>query len=426
MRVSDIGTCLCTTLSLAVSAQADVLDVGGPTPDHAQISSAVGAARDGDVIRIWPGNYQPFTVLGKSLALVEATSSGAVLVGGTIRIRELGPEQSVVLSGIDATGTDGRGLVVSDCLGAVRIRDGAYRGGPGSGFGAPADGHAGALITGCSDVELTECALRSGNPESGGEYAGAGGPGLELDSSTLSAFRSQFQGASGGFEDDPGASGAPGGHGIHATGDCSAYVSGCTLTGGNGGSADFDADPWTYEYGYGGDGGYGFYATGGVHWFLATVFQPGTGGSSPAPGQQGSPGQATTGGTMLPGVSRHVRATARLDDASDIALRFEGAVGDEVYLRVASEPDYQFSPTLGPVLVAAPPVTPFGASGPWVASQGWRFIGTIDASGVLLSTLPARELPDLGHDVLHLQAGYEGARTYLGSSSWSVVLDTGW
>lgn len=180
MRVPTLGSCAFSAVFLTAIARADVLDVGGPAPDHAQISAAVNAAHDGDVIRIWPGNYLPFTVLGKSLSLVEATTSGAVHVLGTIRIRELGPEQAVLLSGIHATGTDGRGLVVSDCLGSVRVREGVFQGSEGSGFGDTADGRSGALIADCGDVELNACSFQGGSGAYGGEYGGTGGHALEL------------------------------------------------------------------------------------------------------------------------------------------------------------------------------------------------------------------------------------------------------
>lgn len=242
----------------------------------------------------------------------------------------------------------------------------------------------------------------------------------------LSAFDSHFEGGAGGWEDDPGASGAQGGHGIAGWGNARAYLSGCALVGGNGGQADYGPDPWYGEYGYGGDGGWGYAGFLTEAWFLDNTIQPGAGGWGPIPGHQGSPGGGTTGGTALPGVSRRLRASALPDDASDIALRFDGAPGDQVFLRVAAAPGYQFSPTLGPTLIAAPPITSFDASNPWSAIQGWRSIGTIGASGVLLASVPARELPALGHAVLHFQAGYVGAQTYLGSSSWSTILDVAW
>lgn len=48
------------------------------------------------------------------------------------------------------------------------------------------------------------------------------------------------------------------------------------------------------------------------------------------------------------------------------------------------------------------------------------------SNGSLQISLPARSLPHLGHEVLHLQAVFEGAQIYIGSPSWSVILDAAW
>ncbi len=85
-------------LLLAPAALADVLDVRGPDADHDQIAAAVAAAVDGDVIRVWPRNYQGFTI-DRSLFIVRATSSGTVKVQGTIQIRDLIASERVEMVG---------------------------------------------------------------------------------------------------------------------------------------------------------------------------------------------------------------------------------------------------------------------------------------------------------------------------------------
>ena len=91
-----LRTAIC--LATAVPCLADVLNVRGPSSDYSQISTAVDAAAEGDVIRIWPGNYKGFTIDDKSLTLVRAKDSGNILVKGTCRIENLSAGRSAVAS----------------------------------------------------------------------------------------------------------------------------------------------------------------------------------------------------------------------------------------------------------------------------------------------------------------------------------------
>lgn len=399
------------TLLLVPPAAADVLDVGGPTPDFAQIGAAVQAAADGDVVRVWPGGYAAFTVQDKSLSIVKA-AAGAVMVGGTYRVTNLSLSKVVSVHGIDATGVDGHGLVVSDCQGAVRIREASFTGGFRQGGPAP-----GALVRNCRDVSLVDCHL-TGGAASSGEYGSQGGSGLVVEESRLSAWACSFRGLPGTTDDDPGASGYHGGHGVVASGAGRLWAAGCTFTGGDGGDADYDPDPFSGEYGHGGAGGDGCRTlSGGEAWFLDATFEPGEGGSSPDPGKHGQDGKDKTGGTLLPGVARVLRASALVADTEAIQLRFEGAPGDRVFLFVGEGVAYRFLPPRGPLLVRS-----------WQgkAFLPWRFVGTLDVNGKLLAEHSLPDLPPLGHDTRFLQAVFLGTETYLSSAAVSIILDAAW
>lgn len=416
-----ISPALCISLAFALSAErafSEVIDVRGPTPDYGEIDPAVVAAQDGDVIRIWPGTYQPFWIDDKSLTLVSADTSGAVLVAGTYRIENLSPDRSVEISGISANGAaNSYALVVSDCRGSVRIRECVYHGGDSTGA-YPWDGSPAVFLTHCDDVEMTYCTVRGGYP-SMWEYGGSGGDGLAAEASRMSLYTSTFEGTSGTADDDPGASGRGGGNGVSAWGGGRAYVSGCTLIGGYGGDADYDMDYWTGEYGYGGSGGWGFasWDLSVETWHLDADFQPGSGGWSPDPSHYGYDGQDSTVATYLPGTARILRVSRLVDEPDAIAVVFTGSPGDLANLQLAREPAYGFSPVRGPFLLE-PPAPP--------AIRPWKILGAIGPTGVLQTTIRLHDLPTLGHATVHFQGLVVGSETYYTASSWTALLDQAW
>ena len=111
---------------LASPALCDVIDVGGGANDFPKIQAAVNAAQDGDVLRIYPGNYEPFVVTNKGITL--ARVNGNVHILGTYRVRNLSSSRTVEISGLSATGTDNSALIISNCAGSVRVRDAALIG----------------------------------------------------------------------------------------------------------------------------------------------------------------------------------------------------------------------------------------------------------------------------------------------------------
>ncbi len=396
-------------------ATADVLNVRGPNPDYNQINDAVVAAQDGDVIRVWPGSYGAFWIDDKSLSLVKATPTGTVTVDGTYRVRYLASHRSVQISGIGADGIDGNGLVVDGCQGSVRIQESTFTGG--QEVYVPYVGKSAVYIIDSDDVEMTHCTARGGWGGDGGEYGAPGGNGMMVEASDVSLYASLFEGAHGSTDDDPGAYGHSGGHGIYAWGGGRTYLSGCTLIGGDGGDGDWMPDIWTNQYGAGGDGGWGYRGTGTEAWYLDNDFQPGVGGWSGDPGSYGIDGQDASAGTYLPGDARLLSASQLIDDTASIALVFTGTPGDLVFLHVSGSPAYDFDDDRGPFLLAARPFPDL---------RPWKFLGVIGSSGTFTTTLGVADRPAFGHHTRHLQGNLIGAENYFTSSSCTVILDSAW
>lgn len=394
-------------LALSTLARADVLNVRGPSADHAEISLAVAASAPGDVIRVWPGTYQPFSVK-KTLTI--AAVSGSVNVAGTVRIKDLGAAQHVEFSGIKAKGTDGNGLVISDCLGSVRLRNCAGEGALHVGYYS----YSGMLILESEDVVLVNCVAKGGlsNYPEGGDY---GGIGLETGGSNVSIWGGTFQGSSGTTEDDPGGHGGSGGDGILATNGGTLWVSGSHLIGGHGANADPQPDWFGGGYGVGGSGGWGLY-----HWLGTEVvhvdctYQPGTGGWGVE--YSGSPGQDTSG-VQRQGPARSLRTPALSSDTGLLQLTALGSPGDEVWVRVSDRAGYLFKPRKGPLQIDSAPNE----------LELWFRLGTIPGTGTLTRSLLQEDLPAFDHRTVYLQGLFVGNQhTRFGGSTWTTVLDSSW
>ncbi|MEM9378931.1 MAG: hypothetical protein AAGB93_03200 [Planctomycetota bacterium] len=166
-----------TLLPALALVAADVLDVDAQNGPYFDIFPAVAQAQPGDVVRVAPGTYGYFGVIGRSLTVVASGAPGSVVVQGAVRIQSLAADQRVVLSGISATGAAGtgeRGLVVADCAGSVRIQDSAFE----------SSGSAAVVVLRCDDVAFDEVAADGGAlPVFGGNW---GQPGLYVEDSALS------------------------------------------------------------------------------------------------------------------------------------------------------------------------------------------------------------------------------------------------
>lgn len=396
------------------AASAEVLDVRGPTPDYNEILAAVQAAADGDVIRIWPGEYSSFSVQNKSLTLVPATDAGEIQVLGLIRIQNVGAGKTVALTGIDCEGVDGPGMLIAGCQGSVRIRDAKIEGV--DGVDSPDFEAFYALrAVNSADIVIANSTLIAGET-TWFDYTQFGADGLWSQSSVLSLFDCTVEAKHGRTEDDPGESGGPGGDAIVAWGNGSKlYVSGSTLLGGNGSSADPDISLLTGMYGCGGDGGDGIDEGQGVESFvLDCVIVPGTGGWAPQ-GCFGFPGVESHVAEYRPGPTRLLDSSPWVHDTEPIQLDLQGASGANAWLAVSTDTDLVFNSVKGPLLIES-------ASFP--AAQQWLNLGTLDASGILSATIMPRDLLPGDHVTLHLQALMAGSATRRSSSAWTVVIGT--
>ncbi len=254
-----VGLALALCL-LAGPVAADLIEVdmnGGA--DFGQITLAVAAAAEGDVILVQPGTYAGFDVDGKSLTIagLGATASH-VQVLGTTTVRNIAAGQSVLIDNVSLRGTPGAidprtgtALVIESSDGTVRIQGCFTAGGQlGSPFddGGPSDGgtnggpSAPAVKVDCShDVVFVatggEGALGPGAP---GEPGGIGGPGLRLSESTVALIDGGFAGGFGGGADQFGVEvGGRGGYGVELIRHSTLYGQGTRILGGTGGWSGF-------------------------------------------------------------------------------------------------------------------------------------------------------------------------------------------
>ena len=160
---------------LATPCLADVIDVGGPTPDFVTVQEAVDAAVSGDQIRVYPGLWNAFEVDAKTLTFFPGSPVGTVEIEGVSRIINLASTDSAEIEGFEfrnsefidlntnPQGVEIPTLQIENCLGAIRMRNCAIN----------------RLWTGdavqskyCSDVALVNCEIRGG-----WGIAGFGAPG---------------------------------------------------------------------------------------------------------------------------------------------------------------------------------------------------------------------------------------------------------
>ena len=390
---------------LAPAASADVLNVGGPNPNHSQIKAAVLASQDGDVIRVWPGVYGALGINDRSLTIVSVNGGSSVRIDGTLRIRNLSPQRSVALSGINVKGLDGYALIVTDCAGSIRIADASLVGGvmPGDEW-VPSVAYSAAYLATNEDMALNRCSFRGGPAATGG-HGGFGTSAFISSESNIAAFECAFTASPHNYESH-GGDGNSGSDAALVRGD-RFYASACSFVATSG----EDGDAWSG--GAGGSAGNAFFGYGGVSaWFLDCAFQPGQGGSGVF-GQEAD-GVNFTVGTPLPGDARLLTAPSLLDDTAALALRFSGTPGDIVSLRVRRGPGSTFDPILGPLLLRSN------------NHLAWRILGQIPASGTLLVNLPPRTLPAQDYETLHFQGLLVGVESYYTTSVWSTRVGPSW
>jgi len=416
---------LCLAL-LAPRGSADVHDVGGATPDFAQISDAVAAAVDGDTIRVHAGSYEIFQIDDKALVLV---GTGTVVVDGAFRIHNLSAGKTVLISGITANGVgnESEGAIIHDNAGSVRLQDCLLTGDHGyNGAGPDAwllhgSGWDGARILNCADVALTRCTLRAGNGTTSSDedlewLVGWGGHGLLALSSTVNLNDCTMEGGWGGSSfDTTSQSGGQGGNGLD--GQLSTITAtGCTGEagfGGRGGDGDLFTGP-----GWGGDGGHGA-DVGTLLRHMDCTWIGGAGGPSGYGGNfPGSPGSMLSPWTtawLIPGPARHFSAGASGTSASSHSFLFEGEVGDLAVLLVSGGPNHYFAGVgHGNLLIARGGLTR-------------SIVGAIGASGQLGHSMVLPNIGAFATLTLHYQALFQSSTggLYLGPPQLVNVLGSG-
>ncbi|MEM9799148.1 MAG: hypothetical protein AAGA20_02415 [Planctomycetota bacterium] len=294
---------------------ADVLDVDPAQGPYFEIRQAVDAANDGDLIRVHPGTYAFFGVVGKSVE-IRAAAPGSVSVLGTIRIQEVPADGRVVVQGLDVEVppfNNADAMVVSDCRGAVRVEDcdlvGRYY-------------WAGVRVLDCDDVTFLETSMRSTADESHGLY---------VDGSAVTLWHCELTGQ------DATVRSHSGGSGIYAR-ESDLFLHGGTSRGGQGGPDDWDWSTQTCDPA--GSGGDGVTAWGGAVRVLDCALEPGYGGLGYDCFVGGPPGYDlyTTGtATLYAGEALDLAAPALVQEGDQVAIDAAGEVGDVVVLVLAPD-----------------------------------------------------------------------------------------
>jgi len=218
MLLRSLVTLSVTAAALAGTGLAGTLTVDDDgDADFAQISDAIAAAANGDLILVSPGSYEDFT-LGKGLVILGV--GPGVLVGSGSRIDGIPASRRAVLA--DMSFVD---LCVVDCNGTVVLDDLLVAG--------SSTMEEQVLVTGSGDVRMHALTVQSTSFTR---------EGLRISGSRCELVSSHVQGGSGG---DPAVAG------IEVLGSSFAHLAGTSVQGGRGVDGDcfgFTSDP-------GGDGG---------------------------------------------------------------------------------------------------------------------------------------------------------------------------
>ncbi len=354
-------------------AHSDVLDVGGPNPDATQIADAVALASEGDVIRVYPGVYDGFTVDGKSLTFVRAGNQGTIF-SWYVGIKNLGPDQSVELHGFGGP-VNKPPLEIFDNLGSVRL------------YGSHIDGYC--RIRDSADVVFVDSSFvgRDGFPSAIGQgQGGPGMPGLEVIDSRLALYRCAVTGGDGGWAMKQvngclfGAHyGGPGGPAVRLEGSGELFLSLSILTAGLGEEHDN-----TCVFGTAPDGS-------GMETELGASFEVRSLESVMSPLLV--PLEPGTTLSTIPGIARRMTGPASIYDDESLLLRVFGAPGDHVGVFVSNGHAHDTTPIHGPLLVSVPQGPDFPM---------WLYLGRIGPTGSIDYSMPVRNLPAFAHVKLHL------------------------
>ena len=198
-------------LALSAAAGGSVLvvdDDGGPGVDFTTIQAAVDAAADGAVLLVRDGTYAGFQVQAKSLQIL--ADAGAAPEVGSMSIRDLAPNQEVLLRGLTSDNLLPNGaLALNHNQGFVWVED-CTLGFPATLtiFGPPPFGGAGVHAVDSAGLALLRCTVFGGYNPTVSPIAGE--PALRVILSSVWLYDCELTGAAGFFtnvslpEADPG------------------------------------------------------------------------------------------------------------------------------------------------------------------------------------------------------------------------------
>jgi hypothetical protein len=370
----------CALLAGAAQAQATwiVDDDGGPGVQFTDIQPAIDAASAGDVIRVFPGNYNGFT-LDKQLVVV-GQPGAPVFVNGYPWIRNIVAPGKVVVSHLAALNWQ-----LTNCAGAVLLDD--CEGGV-LGTSSAQDG---LTATGCSDLRIQRSSY-SGKDHWSSSMT-PGGVGIRLSKSRLQVNHAWVRGGQGAVGNYGHCDGYPGGAGIEAW-DSNIHVYSSSIYGGQGGE-DFPS-PGCGWGGTGGDGGHAVRAAPAS--VLAAgptslVLKGGPGGYGAAAGGKPGNGIVCFGDVRLPPPNANIGTvvalgggTVQIPDPPDPTLSFktpQPIAGEPLRFMVHGPQDAIVTLLVGrePVLVAP---TALKERRLVSLDQDRAPVGVIDGSGVLI------------------------------------------
>ena len=354
-------------LALVATPSAQTVHVvdqaNGPGTDFTDLTSAVAAASDGDVLLVRSGDYADVLSLsGKGL--VVTADAGASVSVSEIVVENLTDAQFAAVRGIDVTNafSAANSLCVLDCEGAVWMEDIEVA------TGASPFVQGSAFVRDCSTVVFNGC--RIDPPVSSLAFAT-----FLIQRAAVHLYETEVTGISFGTAVFFPSAGSPA---VSMT-DGELYLHAATLTGGKGsdGSA---IDPNA------GDGGPGLLADGvSAVTVVESTVQGGASGTPAAGGVAGQSGAAfeINGGTLtqLPNTARLFATPSPIREDATTSVDFVGDAGDLVFVAVAAAPrSVATTPgsLVGPLLLESPlSIVPFG---------------TLPASGQLSDSFP---VPDI-------------------------------
>ncbi|MGE0143962.1 MAG: hypothetical protein AB7I19_09680 [Planctomycetota bacterium] len=197
MRNSLVGVLSLLAASSSLMAQQTWTVASGGGAQFREISAAVVAAADGDLVVVAPGVYGPVVIDGKGLTIVGRSESNGIFVSNpgfapfatppAITIRNLNAQQHVHLSRMQVFnfGAPRADLLVHDCAGTVWLEELFC-----DSYGAPA-----LVAERCANLVVVATTAQTNATVATPSGVPLPGPGARLVDTSMHAYDSQFRGA---------------------------------------------------------------------------------------------------------------------------------------------------------------------------------------------------------------------------------------